>query len=401
MDNVSLGPNTETNLKSSEGKVMEQLRRFELKPSIARKPTVSVAGGQSVVSNAQTHQRNVSKPKEQSEQNYEPAWDVRPGKNVERLKVMGADRSSALVITPSSAQGAGRHSAGSKVGTSAAFSPPKSQALRPSEQPPPPPSKPPRTFAHDDYRHVKGQGPSAADTQSQSAQVVNQRKQARGEGHGVSTVKERISLLTDGSGDKEEVTLRSGNMDSYSRLGQKEEDRPVKGLRESPPSRPPPPRPRPISEGSALRKRHDASPDRNSDRNDSENDGPIVISLKHGKRIGRQVSVSGPHHRNPCDRLPDTPERGDSLQRFPLRKSFSSECLYTGSMSSLSDLGVDEDPSQGSMMRSYHARDSGEPLYEALIDKEGYAVPHKFLRIQLDQDMQHSQVRITFLRTST
>ena len=384
VDNVSFGPSTES--KSSEVKVAEQMKRFEGKPSIPLRPVGTVVA-QNAPGNAKIM---LDKSGECSDNtDYEVAWDVQRGKIIERLKAIGGDRSSALAIKPSD-QSAGKQSAGSKASTSVAISPPKGHASRPSEQPPPPPSKPPRTFAHDDYLQTKCQGLS---TSTQNPPTTSRGRQAEGEKH--SSVKERVTLLTDGSGDKEEVTLRSGDdkdRDSYSHLGQRQNE--VKGIRETPPARPPPPRPRPISEGSALRNRHDVSPGRGRDGSDSDNEGPIVVSLKHGRITGRQVSVSGPH-RNPGDQLPDTPEKADSLQRFPLRKSFSSECLYTGSMSSLSGLGVEEDPVNGSMMRSYHANNSGEPLYEALIDSEGYAVPHKFLRIQVAQEMEGSKVRTT------
>lgn len=398
VDNVSLGLSTES--KAGDVKVSEQMKRFEGKPSLPRRPAVTAVGQNAP--GVGSAEKNPGKSGGQSDTNYDTAWDIQPGKNIEQLKaisgdrssaavkVIAGDRSSAGVIRPSD-QGVGKEITGSRISAPAAFSPPKGQVPRPSEQPPPPPSKPPRTFAHDDYLHIKIQGQPP---DSQSAQTVTKGGQAEGVGYSISTVKERISLLIDGRGDKGEVTLGSGNKDkdAYSHLGQREKE--VKGVRETPPSRPPPPRPRPISEGSTLSKDHAVSPGQSRDGSDSESEGPIVISLKHGRRINRQASVSGPH-RNPGDRLPDTPDKADSLQRFPLRKSFSSECLYTGSLSSLPTLGSEEDPVQGSMMRSYHANNSGEPLYEALIDSEGYAVPHEFLRIQLDQDGDHTKVRTT------
>ena len=384
VDNVSFGPSTES--KSSEVKVAGQMKRFEGKPSIPRRPVGTVAAQNAPGSAKKT----LDKSGECSDNtDYDIAWDVQQGKNIERLKAIGGDRSSALAIKPSD-QGAGKQSAGSKASTSVAVSPPKGQASRPSEQPPPPPSKPLRTFAHDDYLQTKCQGLS---TNTQNTPTTGKGRQTEGERH--SNIKERVTLLTDGSGDKEKVTLQSGDDkdgDSYSHLGRRQNK--VKGIRETPPARPPPPRPRPVSEGSALRNRHDVSPGRGRDGSDSENEGPVVVSLKHGRIIGRQVSMSGPH-RNPGDRLPDTPEKTGLLQRFPLRKSFSSECLYKGSMSSLSGLSVEEDPVTGSMMRSYHAKNSGEPLYEALIDSDGYAVPHKFLRIQVAQETEGSKVRTT------
>ena len=384
VDNVSFGPSTES--KSSEVKVTEQMKRFEGKPSIPLRPVGTVV--------AQNAPGNAKKMLDKSGEcsgntDYEVAWDVQQGKITEWLKVIGGDRSSALAIKPSD-QSAGKQSAGSKASASVAISLPKGHASSPSEQPPPPPGKPPRTFAHDDYLQTKCQGLS---TNTQNPPTTSRARQAEGARH--STLKGRVTVLTDGSGDKEEVTLRSGDdkdRDSYSHLGQRQNE--LKGIRETPPARPPPPRPRPVSAGSALRNRHDVSPGRGRDGSDSDNDGPVVVSLKHGRVIGRQASVSGPH-RNPGDQLPDTPEKADSLQRFPLRKSFSSECLYKGSMSSLSGLGVKEDPVNGSMMRSCHANNDGEPLYEALIDSEGYAVPHKFLRIQVAQETEGSKVRTT------
>ncbi|XP_070199365.1 DENN domain-containing protein 2A-like isoform X2 [Littorina saxatilis] len=367
VDNVALPPEQ----KPSEVKVLQQLKKFETKPSLPQKPVVPVIGqNMPSVSNAQ---RRLPSSSEQNNTNYELPWDVKPGKNIERLKAITDGRSSGPlnILT-------GKDNTESKPVTGP-LSPPKTHAAkhtpRPLEQPPPPPpSKPPRTYKHDEYLETKG--PAFQNTVKD--------KGPEEAGYNVSTVKERITNLNDGNSDKLEVVLRDAGKESYAHLGQKE-TKGGKGIRETPPSRPPPPRPRPISEGSALHRRQGASPGRSRDGSDSESEGPVVISLKHGRRLGRQVSVSHPRRR-PDDQLPDTPEYGGAIQRYPLRKSFSSECLHKGSKSSLAELGVDEDSSQASMMRSYHPQASGEPLYEALIDSEGYAVPHKFLRIQLEQE---------------
>ncbi|XP_076450251.1 uncharacterized protein LOC143286535 isoform X2 [Babylonia areolata] len=368
MDNFSF-PDTAS--KPGEVKVQNQIRKFQEKPSLPKKPVI--------VSAAHPHsgntQQSVAKV-EQSENNYEVPWDLKPGKNVERLKALSGDQQSPQK-GKSPAQDTPTATAKDKGAGRSTLPRPKSQASRPisrpTEQPPPPPSKPPRTFVHTEYLEGKGQGHSP-DNQNTKMKPPSERD-----------AKLSVSIPEGSSVDEHGVTLSGGGKPSHPSSAQ--ESRETKGIREKPPTRPPPPRPRPISEASTLNRRKVASPRQAKDVNSAEAcEGPVVISAKTGRPISRQVSMSNPH-RKPNDRLPEKPEGEGSLQRFPLRKSFSSECLYKGSVSSLSDMGSTEEPAQGSMMQSYHPGDyGGEPIYEVLIDTEGYAVPNQFIRCLPNND---------------
>lgn len=390
VDNVELQSGA-TEEESESVKHSDRLKAFEKwsvstdKPSLPKKPPPSLF--------AQRAGNFIEKTDATVGETYESPWDVAPGPNVERLRAISGEVSPKAIT--SSTQEQKRQPSGGQIKVNAALAPPRIQGsksiARPTEQPPPPPSKPPRTFAHEDYLKVKLGISESQGTQDPTVKPVSQ---AVGEG-GKMSVKDRISaLLESGSVDNQEVTLRSSSADKnstdrYSHLSQRSsEERETRGVREHPPSRPPPPRPRPVSEASALHQPHHlsatlghrlAAADMESD---SENEGPIVISISRGGRIPirRHLSVS---HRQPDDQLPEPPDKSDSLQRFPLRKSYSSECLNTGSLSSLSDFGGDDGSSSlASMTRSYHqGNNEGEPLYEAVIDEAGYAVPNEFVRL--------------------
>ena len=394
VDSVSFGPSVDP--KSPDVKVMDQAKRFQEKPSIPKKPAI-VSGGAHVVSNTASPQKNVSQPtvvspcsyedpwdlkpgknterlkaiqSDKNEVSYEEAWDVKPGKNVERLKSVADDQQTQKVSVPH-VQGGSSAGEKNKPTSSVAFSPPKAHTSRPiprpTEQPPPPPSKPPRVFTQGDSPQNQGQSQS---TPTHNAKGTKPWKPSDGESHCAKDQTSHNAVSTGGGRDKSQSHPNE------------QDTKDCKGIRERPPARPPPPRPRPKSALTAAQKQLGASVERSKDGHDSENEGPIVISLRTGKRVSRvsrQVSMSGPH-RNPHDQLPETPEGGDSVQRFPLRKCFSSECLNSGS---LSDLGVDDDDSaQLSMMQSCIAGNAEEPLYEAVMDNEGYAIPHQFVRLE-------------------
>ncbi|XP_025086035.1 DENN domain-containing protein 2A-like isoform X3 [Pomacea canaliculata] len=364
VDNVDLGADSDV----KEVKVSEMLKTFEKKVPCSEKPSLPKKPTSVAVNRSHSGAQETSHKPPVTDENYEAPWDS--GKIIERFKIICLEGTASMSQPDVVAMGRGRQPpAAMSTGTTSSPKHPRSIA-RPTEQPPPPPSKPPRTFVHDKYLKVKGPAPPDAST-GQEKKKVNIHSDNVSEPYN-KTGKERISICAD---ENQEKSLTS---DQYTHLNKsnKEGSSETVGIREHPPARPPPPRPRPLSEFPASRHLLKALGD-----SDSESEGPVVISLKQGKKLSRHKSITG--RRDPSDQLPEPPDGMDSIQRFPLRKSFSSECLNKGSLSSLSD-GVGEDlVLKDSMMRSYHAKEvSDAPLYEAVIDPEGYAVPHQFLRIQ-------------------
>ncbi|KAL8594866.1 hypothetical protein ACOMHN_016107 [Nucella lapillus] len=415
MDNFAL---PDEDVKSSEVKVQDKIRKFQEKPILPKKPVV-VNAVPPVPASGCSPPKPVVKPNEQADGSdgcYDVPWDLKPGKHVERLKAMSGDQQSALKGKPPTQDGpslagkdkvAGGKPTSDKVGvgkptpdkgaasksTPQRTKPPVSRQIsRPTEQPPPPPSKPPRTFVHSDYMEGKAQGVSSDGHVSQN---VKSKPSAERDATNLSSTQ-------GSSAEDHDVTLRGAGKPSHPPPSSREPKEMI-GVREKPPTRPPPPRPRPISEASTLNRRHAAKHTKAVKSSADAGEGPVVISLKTGRPISRQVSMSNPH-RQPNDQLPDKPERDGALRRFPLRKSYSSECLYQGSVSSLSDSESEAQSSARPMMQSYHPGDPAEPIYEAIIDSEGYAVPNQFLRCLPNNDnhvvreVQESPTKAGFLK---
>ena len=327
-----------TSDKSGSGQptVLDRSRRFEEKPSLTNKPTVTIRG-QNMPSISNAPKRFVGKSR-QGDLNGDTGV-ANHSRNFEQANVFPDNQSLAV---------------GRQRGASSAASFLFKTQNKPGEELPQPPSKPPRTFAHDEYMKSKGSEES------------------------MDTIR-RASVGSDSS-DTHKVTMRDGSKDMLSYLP--ENQMRTDGGRELSPSRVPPNRLRPISEASSLLRPKDPSPIRT---NDSEDEGPVVISLRTRKRLDHRASVSGPHRR-PDDELPKLPKEAHALQRSGLRKSFSSENLHKGSLSSLSGTSRDDLP-RTSAVHTFHDEDnSGEGQYEALIDSSGYAVPHGFLRINIQNE---------------
>ena len=280
-----------------------------------------------------------------------------------------------------------------------------------------PPPKPPRTHAHDTYLISKvTKEPESRDQQTSKKTVEAPSDEAE-----QLSVKDRLAKLMqlqtpEASG--------SGSGSNSSTLSSKEQDI---AMRQKPPSRPPPPKHRPNSGESNASSSPGATPARpltHCPDTEHSHGGPIIIPVFPRGHLQKQQQQLQQHQlhphmayhrqnsathdsrrRNPTDDLPQEPNGLRPLQRFPLRKSFSSECVHSsrGSSLNLSTAATWGDSSAGTgdncpdMSRSAHA-------YEAVIDPDGYAVPNEFLllpkqrkSLQADDQMVSSQYTCIWL----
>ncbi|XP_076471126.1 uncharacterized protein LOC143301017 [Babylonia areolata] len=321
--------------------LFDRLKRSDGKPSFHAKPAVTVVGqNMSSVSNAQ---RRLVKPNGQSDDSTGklPA-SPKTQMNFEQIKQKWKELSPPPCSEKDKSASSAQHDMNSDLQ---------------------PPSKPPRTFAHEDYIQTRIQR-----TENQNAQGVK------------GTLSDDDSVVSRrGRGVKEEVVLRTGAHGGYSHLSQDQSC--AQDSKELSSSQPLPPRLRPISESSAMHSRRtDRSPARVTDGagESPDNVGPVVISLKHGRRLDTPPREMGVR-RNPLDKLPETPKQVPDLGEFELRKSLSSEYLDQGSTSSLSDAGEEDSPTRTARRVSCFEKGRSPPhVYETLVDKESYAVPYKF-----------------------
>ncbi|CAG5121198.1 unnamed protein product, partial [Candidula unifasciata] len=242
------------------------------------------------------------------------------------------------------------------------------------------PPKPPRTHAHDDYLRVKVSVSQNFDMKpsTDTSHQTNVRKTVniitspeKAEAHReteYTSIKDRITKLQQHS----ETSSSSSDPPLLPPVSFTEKNNEQNTVRTPAPSRPPPPRRRPNS---------DDRPSISStfSQSSTEDDiGPVIIPVSPQARIPQQKQVPntpGLNTRRPSDKLPPEPDPSKSVQKFPLRKSYSSECLHSSRGSSLNGEWGDEDSANGMSRSSY------ESQYEAVIDPDGYAVPNVFLRL--------------------
>ncbi|RUS72247.1 hypothetical protein EGW08_019988 [Elysia chlorotica] len=276
-----------------------------------------------------------------------------------------------------------------------------------------PPPKPPRTHAHDHYLISKiSKEPETQDQQAPKKPVTILETGVDAPGTSEETeyfsVKDRLAKLM----QLQTPEASSSSPPSSSSPSSRETD---VVFRQKPPSRPPPPKHRRSSGDSggtpSSRASPPARPLTHCPETEHSHGGPIIIpvfprgqqpqqqkqQLQPGQRQSpgyqyqRQNSATHDNRRRqPTDDLPQEPDGLRPLQRFPLRKSFSSECVHSsrGSSLNLSTAGTWGDSSAGmgdnysDMSRSAHA-------YEAVIDPDGYAVPNEFLRVPHQKKHSH------------
>lgn len=230
-----------------------------------------------------------------------------------------------------------------------------------------PPPKPPRTHAHDDYLKVKiteshGRKVSISDSGGVKSQVVIETDvTANGSPAELESVsvKDRISKM-------QQQTESGPPPVSFSNASK---DQNTVTRRHQPPSRPPPPKRRPNSGGSPVTVQTTPQTIPRLLTQQLSHEGPVIIPISPN----RQNFSDESHPRSPTDQLPLEPGQSNSLTRFPLRKSYSSECLHSsqGSLFDVEDSGNGRD-----MAKSYY-----EHEYEAVLDPDGYAIPHEFMKL--------------------
>uniref|UniRef100_A0A2C9KTX5 UDENN domain-containing protein n=1 Tax=Biomphalaria glabrata TaxID=6526 RepID=A0A2C9KTX5_BIOGL len=224
------------------------------------------------------------------------------------------------------------------------------------------PPKPPRTHAHDDYLKVKiAQSENKPYPESQDTKAVKLEVSS-----GALSVKDRVSKIC---------------QQTNSPLPTSSKDHAVL-MRQQPPSRPPPPRLRPNSGGTPTKENpFQLKPRPVTHFTAPQDEGPVVIPsspvspFQSATLFSRKASQS----RKPSDELPPEPL---SSKRFPLRKSYSSENLHSSRSSSLNT--EDDDGSQ-------KTQSTYETDYEAVLDPDGYAIPHEFMKIHVHRKRQFSE----------
>ncbi|XP_046337062.2 DENN domain-containing protein 2A-like isoform X2 [Haliotis rufescens] len=283
---------------------------------------------------------------------------------------------------------------------------------------PPPPKKPPRTHAHDDYIKAKVkksqevvmvendlyEGSTATEKKAavkagkDTDKTKAQDKQKDKRVHHVTKPVPKDTTKSHAAKDIHKIT--TGNVKNK----QEEEDtyksikdrisllqRPLSQedpVQRHPPSRPPPPKQRPFSVASdhmintsntnALTRRGRPPPPKRPPVDMLDN----LAYESDFTVIHKNDLAPVPESRNivlsMVDELTERP-----VQRFPLRKSFSSDDLYNAGLMAGDPVYMDPTETLGFQ---------GD-IYEPLMDEEGYAVPNKFVRrglgkkTSLDPDM--------------
>ncbi|XP_067655163.1 DENN domain-containing protein 2A-like isoform X2 [Haliotis asinina] len=281
---------------------------------------------------------------------------------------------------------------------------------------PPPPKKPPRTHAHDEYIKAKvkksqevvmvendlyegstekkaavkeGKGPNK--TQGQNKQKDKQKDKR------VHHVAKPVPKDTSKSHvSKDDPSVTSGNAkdkpeeDTYKSIKDRISllQRPLSQedpVRRNPPSRPPPPKQRPFS----IANDHMINTSTNPRRGRPPAPKKPPIDMEDNLAYECDFTVI---HKNDLPPVPESKNMVLSMvdeltqrpvQRFPLRKSFSSDDLYNAGLMKGDPIYMDPTETLG-------FRDD---IYEPLMDEEGYAVPNKFVKrglvkkTSLDPDM--------------
>ncbi|GFO01090.1 DENN domain-containing protein 2a-like isoform x2 [Plakobranchus ocellatus] len=252
-----------------------------------------------------------------------------------------------------------------------------------------PPPKPPRTHAHDSYIMTKLSKEVEAKEQSTPQKAVQSAEpndpipdKPSSEEAEYFSVKDRVAKM---------MQLQSSETQTSSPVSKSSPPTPKDhevNIRQKPPSRPPPPKHRPnsIENNTSLNSHAPPRPQTNCPESKTRSGGPIIIPVfprRQHQAFQRQSSATyDVRSRKPTDELPKHPDddyySSRPLQRFPLRKSRSSECIHSsrGSSINLSSAGTFGDSSGMGDSMSRSAYD-----YEAVIDSDGYAVPNEFMRL--------------------
>ncbi|GFR65493.1 hypothetical protein ElyMa_001948800 [Elysia marginata] len=266
-----------------------------------------------------------------------------------------------------------------------------------------PPPKPPRTHAHDNYlisKFTKDPEPRDQQTPKKKVNIVEPDTSEEVE---YFSVKDRLAKLMQQQNPESQSPGPSSNASTPSSTSKDQEVT----MRQKPPSRPPPPKHRPGS-GESNASSSPCPPARpltHCPETKHSHGGPIIIPVfprgqqkqrqqqqqqqqlqpQHPPHINfhRQSSTHDGRRRKPTDDLPEEPDGLRPLQRFPLRKSFSSECVHSSRSSSLnlSTAGTWGDSSAGTAENYPAAMTRSAHDYEAVIDPDGYAVPNEFVRL--------------------
>ncbi|KAH9495178.1 hypothetical protein Btru_018567 [Bulinus truncatus] len=218
------------------------------------------------------------------------------------------------------------------------------------------PPKPPRTHAHDDYLKIKN---AQSESKPKSDALVKKASGADG-GRDIAdaeylSVKDRITKIR----QQTSSPPLSSNKDQGVLM------------RQPPPSRPPPPRLRPSSGGTPTKEMSwPAKPRPVTHAPATHQEGPVIIPLSPNSQKNSATLFN-----SKAGRSQDSSDKSESGsgKRFPLRKSYSSECLHSSRGSSLNA----EDDSGMQMTHSTYVTD-----YEAVLDPDGYAIPHEFMKIK-------------------
>ena len=296
-----------------------------------------------------------------------------------------------------------------------------------------PPPKPPRTHAHDNYLMTKISKESDVRDHQQATRKksLNAMEGQSGETADPSedteyiSVKDRLAKLRQLQTTEPQPQVPASN--SSPPLSSREpRDQESVTLRQRPPSRPPPPKHRPSSGDSSgsfsSSPRVSARPLTQCPEVKHSHSGPIIIPVFPRRqqqqqqqqlhvqhpRIAYQRQSSATHdsrRRKPTDDLPQEPDGGGlrPLGRFPLRKSFSSECLHSsrGSSLNLSTSGTWGD-SSADTGDNFSVMSRSAQNYEAVIDPDGYAVPNEFVRLpQHRKDSQAEDQMVSVVRAQT
>ncbi|KAK6191595.1 hypothetical protein SNE40_003242 [Patella caerulea] len=231
------------------------------------------------------------------------------------------------------------------------------------------PSKPPRTHAHDDYLRTKMQNNEMIIMDNALYQSLDDVKPSVEEHVPVPSIRDRIT----------QFHQRPFSQDDSSK-------------KNAPPSRPPPPRLRPVTmcepksslASSTVAKECLFFPKQPPEIPDSKPPlAPYELALPFKKygTLPRKPKLNRPNSSGENDVDSFVPA---SPNKFPLVKSLSSECLYNTQKGSEHFY---HDPSE---LRK-------EESYEAYVDREGYAVPNKFVKrklqdkFSLDPELTHDR----------
>lgn len=243
---------------------------------------------------------------------------------------------------------------------------------------PDPPPKPPRTHVHDQYMKEKQQqgafkqkAEGLADVNAALAVTEENNVANQSESKSVS-VKDRISKM---QSHIQESPGKSSTSISLSAKDENSDSSTPKVTMRQPPSRPPPPHRRPNSGGHSRCIRL-----RPLSQGIHSHDGPCIIPVYPKGRPIVSRQMSNHDRRNPMDTLPPAPDNIRPLGRYPLRRSFSSECVH-GSRASCLNMNEEDNDDWSTETNRQNISLMSNSEFKAVIDPDGYAVPNEFLKL--------------------